>query len=203
MSDLLAHLVARLTSPPVIQPRLEPLFFNAPAIDEIAPEMVAPPRSASPPAHDVVATKPSSVSPTPPVEMAAETPERVIEHAETVPERRVNEKPASLPKTLTKKSNQPPTPLRPTPPTKKEAVVVAKIFPRVKTSRQLAPQTKPASVRFEKEQPTSAAPIVRVTIGRIEVRAAPAPTPTRKTVKSAPPALTLEAYLNSRKGGAR
>jgi hypothetical protein len=48
------------------------------------------------------------------------------------------------------------------------------------------------------------APIVRVTIGRIDVRAAPAPVPPpRKTAIPAPPKLTLDAYLKSRKEGAR
>jgi hypothetical protein len=48
------------------------------------------------------------------------------------------------------------------------------------------------------------APIVRVTIGRIDVRAAPAPVPPpRKTALPSPPKLTLDAYLKSRKEGAR
>ncbi len=47
-------------------------------------------------------------------------------------------------------------------------------------------------------------PIVRVTIGRIEVRAAAAPTPpARKASRASEPKLTLDAYLKSRKEGAR
>ena len=47
-------------------------------------------------------------------------------------------------------------------------------------------------------------PIVRVTIGRIEVRATPAAAPTsRKTVAPSPPLLTLDAYLKAKKEGRR
>jgi hypothetical protein len=74
-----------------------------------------------------------------------------------------------------------------------------------KTSRaSLAPTLQPTprgphvSDDHEKE-----APVVRVTIGRIEVRAAPAPTPSpRKPARNAGPVLTLDAYLKSRKDGA-
>jgi hypothetical protein len=53
-------------------------------------------------------------------------------------------------------------------------------------------------------EPRDQAPIVRVTIGRIDVRAAPPPAPPpRKAVQPAPPALTLDAYLKERKEGRR
>ncbi|MEA3207806.1 MAG: hypothetical protein QOE70_863 [Chthoniobacter sp.] len=54
------------------------------------------------------------------------------------------------------------------------------------------------------DEPGQEAPIVRVTIGRIEVRAAPPPaSPQRKAGRPAEPKLTLDAYLKSRKEGAR
>jgi hypothetical protein len=47
-------------------------------------------------------------------------------------------------------------------------------------------------------------PIVRVTIGRIDVHATPAPAaPARKTPKENPPRLTLDAYLKGRREGMR
>ena len=49
------------------------------------------------------------------------------------------------------------------------------------------------------EQP----PIVRVTIGRIDVRATPPAVPSRKSSARSEPKLTLDAYLNSRKEGTR
>jgi hypothetical protein len=53
-------------------------------------------------------------------------------------------------------------------------------------------------------QSISEPPIVRVTIGRIDVRAAPGPAvPTRKTAPASGPKLTLDAYLKARKERAR
>jgi hypothetical protein len=46
-------------------------------------------------------------------------------------------------------------------------------------------------------------PIVRVTIGRIDVRATPTAAPSRKSPTRSEPKLTLEAYLKSRREGAR
>lgn len=46
-------------------------------------------------------------------------------------------------------------------------------------------------------------PIVRVTIGRIDVWATPIAAPSRKSLTRSEPKLTLEAYLKSRKEGAR
>ena len=46
-------------------------------------------------------------------------------------------------------------------------------------------------------------PIVRVTIGRIDVRATPPSVPSRKSSTRSEPKLTLEAYLKARKEGKR
>lgn len=63
------------------------------------------------------------------------------------------------------------------------------------------------AARFRDDVPHGPAmerPIVRVTIGRIEVRAAPAPAaPVKRADKPAAPKLTLDAYLQSRKEGGR
>ena len=47
------------------------------------------------------------------------------------------------------------------------------------------------------------APIVRVTIGRIDVRATPPAVPSRKSSTRSEPKLTLDAYLKSRREGRR
>lgn len=60
------------------------------------------------------------------------------------------------------------------------------------------------SVTFPNESAANERPIVRVTIGRIEVRAAPAPAPMPREIPTrSEPKLTLDAYLKSRKEGAR
>jgi len=62
----------------------------------------------------------------------------------------------------------------------------------------------PGRVPLRPNEPTFEAPIVRVTIGRIEVRAetSPAP-PARKSPRRSEPKLTLDAYLKERKEGRR
>jgi hypothetical protein len=73
-------------------------------------------------------------------------------------------------------------------------------------ARSAAPASAP---RFNKQEmpasvPATAAapatPTIQVTIGRVEVRAAPAPTAARKSV-SAPQVMSLEEYLHQRQGG--
>lgn len=46
-------------------------------------------------------------------------------------------------------------------------------------------------------------PIIRVTIGRVEVRAVQSPAPGPKQAKPRPPKLSLEDYLRKRSGGSR
>lgn len=72
----------------------------------------------------------------------------------------------------------------------------------VRARSRPAPPLRPADL--PNEQPAGERPIVRVTIGRIEVRAAPAPAAApRRAAKEAQPALSLDAYLKSRREGAR
>jgi hypothetical protein len=74
---------------------------------------------------------------------------------------------------------------------------------RTKSARPRTPDaTSPLS--SPREQLREEAPIVRVTIGRIDVRAAAEPpSPPRKPARRAEPKLTLDAYLQSRKEGGR
>ena len=51
--------------------------------------------------------------------------------------------------------------------------------------------------------PTTSEPMVRVTIGRIEVRAIMPPQPAKRVAPEAPKALSLEDYLERRHGGRR
>jgi hypothetical protein len=66
------------------------------------------------------------------------------------------------------------------------------------------PDRSGESLAEGKEPASNDRPIARVTIGRIEVRAEPAPAPPpRKTTPHSVPKLTLDAYLKARKEGAR
>ncbi len=52
------------------------------------------------------------------------------------------------------------------------------------------------------QEPSTPAPTIQVTIGRIEVRATPPPTPRPQAARSAPSVMSLDDYLNQRaKGG--
>ena len=73
---------------------------------------------------------------------------------------------------------------------------------RAQSLNGLAPRIDTSSL--PDELPPNEPPIVHVTIGRIEVRATPAATPTpRKPSRTAPPKLTLDAYLKERQEGRR
>jgi hypothetical protein len=75
---------------------------------------------------------------------------------------------------------------------------------RSNLKRPTTPQLLPLDADFPLSNESREPPIVRVTIGRIDVRAAPAPPPpSRKPARHAGPTLTLDAYLKQRKEGAR
>jgi hypothetical protein len=53
------------------------------------------------------------------------------------------------------------------------------------------------------QRSSTSAPIIQVTIGRVEVRAVQSPAPTPKPAKPAPPKLSLEDYLRERQKDSR
>jgi hypothetical protein len=57
---------------------------------------------------------------------------------------------------------------------------------------------EPQSVTPSQPEPT---PTIHITIGRIDIRAVPASTPTRPRATATPPKQSLQDYLNSRNGG--
>lgn len=77
--------------------------------------------------------------------------------------------------------------------------------PRPLSSKPIEPVMKPAIPKAMPGPPAPApiTPEIRVTIGRLEIRAV-TPAPTRAArARPAPPRLSLEAYLRSRSGGAK
>jgi hypothetical protein len=88
----------------------------------------------------------------------------------------------------------------------------SKSFPHPQTTRPQSPAPATMARRaardverslFAPNETSVDRPIVRVTIGRIDVRAETAPPPPRKQTLRSEPKLTLEAYLKSRKEDAR
>lgn len=62
----------------------------------------------------------------------------------------------------------------------------------------MSPDIKPPSVLAAPQNDRTVAPIVRVTIGRIDVRAIMPTEPTRRPLKASTPKLSLDDYLNRR-----
>jgi hypothetical protein len=67
--------------------------------------------------------------------------------------------------------------------------------------RQPSLQVHRGRNRSSIEQQSSSPPAIRVTIGRVEVRAIHTPVPTPKPAKPAPPRISLEDYLRKRDRG--
>jgi hypothetical protein len=68
--------------------------------------------------------------------------------------------------------------------------------------RPIQPRSRKVGSLVEKASSTSP-PIIRVTIGRVEVRAVQSPAPTPKSAKPPLPKLSLQEYLNKRERGSR
>jgi hypothetical protein len=90
---------------------------------------------------------------------------------------------------------------------------ITTVPPRVVKSRNVRANLEKSPLRLSSlldseprfsDEPRGQAPIVRVTIGRIDVRAAPTPERSpRKPVRQIGPTLTLDGYLKERKEGRR
>jgi len=74
--------------------------------------------------------------------------------------------------------------------------------PRLPTPLTTTPRNLERDLLTPNESPEQP-PIVRVTIGRIDVRATPPVVPSRKSSARSEPKLTLDAYLKSRREGRR
>jgi hypothetical protein len=204
MTHFLARLVERARgTAPRVEPIIAPRFAPVP-VTEIATETEGVPR----PNGEKITAPPNNPAPLPAAvredELVPARGEATEPRVEVVPETLLV--PAEIPET--------PTPLivRPTKIAERDApsVRAPAILPARARSRALArPSLRSQSIRITprstlpNERPAEP-PIVRVTIGRIEVRAAPAPAAApRQTAPTSGPKLTLDAYLKSRREGAR
>jgi hypothetical protein len=218
MSHYLARLVERtLGTARRVEPIIAPLFAAAP-LSEISQEPLAPTRPTSPevqPATAATSSRPATPE-FPPVTAATPSPPSLVRQKtnsaaifklaqqnsiELIPEALLvlpkqspapavgQQEPAAVIAALPKRSALPAQPRR---------------RPFVRQSKHEPPSLVSAHFLAPPNESTSQPPIVRVTIGRIDVRAAPAPAaPTRKTAPLNGPKLTLDAYLKARKEGAR
>jgi len=220
MSDFLSNLIARsFTDVPVIQPRVPSLFEPA------AGEFFDEPQSSTPTtaaAETVAPTTAPSVSKSSPVREAV-TSQLIANESDADAEKRLRKRdapalesaPVSAKTQSAGKQTSGETPLEVE---TKRIVAPVDSFrdgekdadkrkrPSEPFSRPRPFQSRPRKDFLPVEQRSSkSAPIIRVTIGRIEVRAihlapsAPAPKP----LKPVPPKLSLDDYLHKREGASR
>lgn len=206
MSHYLARLVERtLGTIRRVEPIIAPLFAAAP-LSEIGEEPLAPARPTSPEVQLATAAKPARPAP----------PEVPVATAATLsPPPLVRQETNSA--AIFKLGQEDSTELVPeallVPPKQSPAPTVGQQEPPAGITAlpkrpALPPQPQRSSFvrqsRHQRPLLASEPPIVRVTIGQIDVRTTPAPAaPTRKTATPSGPKLTLDAYLQSRKEGAR
>ena len=186
MSDFLSKLIARsFSDAPAIQPRV-PSLFEPTAVeffDEPQSSALTPASELSPVEQTTTAKSIANVSDT---------------HAEEDP-----------PKLASSAHKDSPTIRQPAHAGKRTSVV-RKLD--VETKRMIIPLgPEPRPVEFGRakdfspveQRSSTSSQIIRVTIGRVEVRAIHPPAPAPKPVKPVPPKLSLEDYLHQRERGSR
>ncbi len=211
MSHFLARLVDRARgTAPCVEPLVAPRFAPAP-IFEVAAEVEAlpPQRRDQQPTAEEKSSPRAIVQQEPPAEKAEATIGRESERsslAQTPGKLLVPMEMSAVDSTVfvrRLKSDDRPVPAV------KNGVVRRNSFtasrskrPRPATSLTTTSRNLERGLLAPNESPEQP-PIVRVTIGRIDVRATPPSVPSRKSSTRSEPKLTLEAYLKARKEGAR
>jgi hypothetical protein len=216
MSNFLSDLITRsFTDVPVIQPRMPSLF------EPTAAEFFDEPQSSTPataPAETIAPTNAPSVSKSPAVREAV-TSHSIANELDTDAEERLRKRDAPehesgpvIAKThSTGKQTSGEGPLE---------VETKRIVPPVdlfrdgekdtdKRKRPSEPLSRPRPFQSRRrndfssveQRSSTSAPIIRVTIGRVEVRAVHPPAPAPKPPKPSPPKLSLEDYLRQRSKG--
>jgi hypothetical protein len=203
MSDFLSKLIARsFTDALVIQPRVPSLF------EPTAIEFFDEPQSSAGPTGSRETIAPGDMR----------APVSKLSHVEKPPtEKSIANASDSLPEVHPAKPapGLQAAPTTVSPETKRLIVALASAQPEENHSGS----TKQPSESFSKSRtfqslrrkdfsqveqgPSTSEPIIRVTIGRVEVRAVHPPVPMPKPVKPAPPRLSLEDYLRKRARGSR
>lgn len=213
MSDYLTNLIARsFSSIEVIQPRLasrfespqqlgEPIveqFFELEQEDSVSPfpssSLNAPRLSSNP--NLLSQSSNTDLRPLPSIQL--EVGEQVV--APPMPEQPVLE-PIEQQRFVEQFSI--PVETAPTVDSSSEFPLVseARVPPQISPVMQPQIVPLPAPVKSSVSQEKAAPPTINVTIGRIDVRATTTSSPSRQPTKPPTPNLSLEDYLNARRGG--
>jgi hypothetical protein len=200
MSDFLSNLIGRsFTDAPLIQPRVPSLF------ETTEDEFLDEPQSSGPsvPAAQTLSPKDapapvSKLSPTretaTPKSMANVSDATAEEHR-SKPDTHADQKTPVI--AQTSRLREQTAELRNLDAAKKERASERFSEPRLVQSRRRK------EISTIEERSSTSPPIIRVTIGRVEVRAVHPPPPAPKQAKPAPTKLSLEDYLHERKRGSR
>jgi hypothetical protein len=217
MNDFFSNLVARsFSDAPVIQPRLPSLFETA--ANEFSEETQSS-TSATAAAEKIAMTPPLGIhsKPSPVSGSVGNTIENTSEaSAEEHPLRSDSPEEKRAPLIAQALSSEKSTPARKLQVETKRIIVSADSFrdgekdedtkKRASESFSQRDSIQPQARRgrFAVDQRSSTSPpIIRVTIGRVEVRAIHPPTHTPKLAKTTSPKVSLEDYLHKREGGLR
>ena len=221
MSHFLARLVKRARGTvPLVEPFVAPRFAPAPVVEiaseveaspperrdkqptveeNLSPRAVVQPQARDRKAEPNVIREPEKPSlPQQPEKLLVPTEKTAVDYVRADDAVRTNSTVFVRPSLSTNRSV----------PAVKNGMVRSNSFTasRSKRPQPATPLTaKPRSVERDLLTPNESSeqpPIVRVTIGRIDVRATPPAVPSRKSVRSEP-RLTLDAYLKSRTEGRR
>jgi hypothetical protein len=215
MSDFLSNLIARsFTDAPVIQPRVPSLFetksnefldeqhsstLRVPASETISP--------ASVPESSAMRTTVAPRSEAEPRDARAEQslikPHTIAhEKAPVVAPARQLQTEAAETREVEVKTSKASVPASSSPDERKDSDNKERVFESFSEVRPIQPRRRKDFSPIE-QRPSTSAPRVRVTIGRIEVRAIHPPAHAPKPTKPAPPRISLEDYLRKREGGSR
>ena len=181
MSDFLSNLIARsFTDTPVIQPRVPSLF------EPTAIEFVDEPQAFTP----TTAATETIASPNVPPPVSRSSPgQRPSGQTEGLRKRRLETSKVIVP--VDSFSDE-------------EKDAEHKEYVSEASSEPRPTQSRGRKVFSLVEKPSSTSPpIIRVTIGRVEVRAVQSPAPTLKPAKPPLPKLSLQEYLHKRERGSR
>jgi len=216
MNDFFSNLIARsFTDAPVIQPRLPSLFETA------APEFSDEGQSSTP-----ALAAPETIPITAPLEVSSKSPpspgpvrnqiaNASEASAEEPPLRFEGPEQKRAPQTAQARSSEERASARELHVKTKRIIVPADSFAdgekhedyyktpaseSFSQRRSLQPRVR-KDLSAVDQRPSTTPPIIRVTIGRVEVRAVHQPTPAPKPAKGSPPKLSLEDYLHKRERG--